>query len=132
MSKLTVTVVCGFLLVSFVLISGCEVDSATETITITPSSVTVWKGDTVQFTASGGYEYQWELTTSDGASSIYGTLSSTRGQSVTYTCLYSPGASNVVNEVLTVTSVIPGGTSGTNATSSTQASAEAIITHVSS
>jgi plastocyanin len=127
MSKLTVIGVCGFLLMVAFIMNGCEVDSATETVTISPSSVTVRKGQTVQFTASGGYEYQWAL------SDTYGTLSATRGQTVTYTCLYNAVETNkTVEGTLTVTSVIPGDSAGTNSTSSTQASGEAIITHVSS
>ena len=110
--------------------SGCEVDSATETILITPSAVNVSKGQSVQFTASGGYEYTWSLGSSGTASTVMGTLSSTRGPTVTYTSLYTPTTSNAVTETLTVSSIISGDATSTNTSSAMQGSAAAIITHL--
>ena len=125
MSKMSVITVLGFLLAVMFITAGCEVDSLTETIVITPSSVRVRDGDTVQFTASGGYEYTWSLE----SDTTYGTLSSRTGSSVIYTSRISPG-SNMVTEILRVVSTIPGDASPTNSTSSVESSAEATITHI--
>jgi plastocyanin len=132
MSKISVISISALLLLAGLFVAGCEVGSATETILISPSAVEVKQGQTVQFTASGGYEYTWSLHGSGSSSSSLGMLSSTRGQTVTYTSLSNPGGSNVVVETLTVTSTIPGDASSTNSASATQASGTATITHTGS
>lgn len=131
MSKLSVIALLSFLALAVVFMNGCEVDSASETIYITPDVVTVKKGQSVQFTASGGYEYTWKLEgSSSNSATVLGILSSTRGSTVTYTSLYTPTSSNVTEkETLTVSSMISGDSRGTNTTSSMQDSATATIYH---
>jgi hypothetical protein len=130
MSKLSIISVFGLLLSAILFVTGCEVDSATETIIINPSTVTVREGQSVAFTAEGGYEYTWSLSSSGSASTVMGTLSSTRGASITYTSLYNPTTSNAVTEILSVSSTIPGDATSTNSSSALQGSASAIITHL--
>lgn len=130
MSKMSVITVLGLSLSAILFVTGCEVDSATELIKISPSTVTVSEGQSVAFTAEGGYEYTWSLGSSGTATTVMGTLSSTRGVSVVYTSLYTPTTSNAVTEILTVSSTIPGDATSTNSSSATQGSASAIITHL--
>ena len=108
------------------LFCGCETDAASSPIEITPSSATISQGQSLTFTASGGYEYRWALGTSG-----LGVLSTTRGQQTTYTATAASGEGTNFTQTLTCTSTITGtgGDSGTNS-SSYQASAEAIITHM--
>jgi len=108
--------------------NGCEVGSATETIFISPSVVTVTKGQSVEFTASGGYEYTWELTGSGTSSNVLGTISSTRGPSTTYTCV----SSDAGTETLTVSSMISGDATSATNSASMQGDAKATITHLGS
>ncbi len=135
MSKLSVKVVSFFLALAAVFMNGCETDSATEPITITPDVVTVTNRQVVQFTASGGYEYTWGLNSSGtlAAASEMGMLSSTKGATVTYTSLYKPTTSNVVIETLKVVSTIPGDSiidSTTTNYNATESSAQATIIHL--
>jgi len=63
--------------------TGCDTASSDEALVISPLSATVGPNDTVQFTVSGGYDYTWSLSPDDGS----GTLNTTKGSQVTYTCL---------------------------------------------
>lgn len=87
---------------------GCETESATKnSVSISPATTTMTYGESVEFTASGGYEYAWSLETSS-----YGTLSTRSGNTTVYTSLYNPGtnssSTSAVTQVLTVTSTISG------------------------
>jgi len=117
MSKTSVITLFGLLVAAGLVFTGCEVDSLDQTIGVTPSAVTLKKGESAQFTASGGYEYTWSLPDSPK-----GSISSRTGATITYTCLYNPGASNTATETLTVTSTIPGDSTGGSSTNSTTAS----------
>lgn len=89
--------------------SGCEADSASQAVTITPQSVVVKKGQSVQFQASGGYDYKWSLSPNDGS----GILNTKVGSTVIYTCI----ATNIgtypkqIKVVSTIEGTSSGGTS---------------------
>ena len=87
--------------------TGCESDSTESMVTITPDSVVVRRGDAVEFTASGGYEYTWSLETEDADTESYGYLSTRTGSKTVYTCLEEP-ESGTVTRVLKVVSAIEG------------------------
>lgn len=101
---------------------GCDTQSADSPITISPSSATLSSGQAATFTANGGFEYTWALST-DG----WGTLNRRTGSSVTYTAFADPAGDNQV-VTLTVTSFVPG--AGTGATNGTTPTAEAFIQHL--
>ena len=85
--------------------SGCDSDSASSPVTITPASAIVSKGQSVQFTAAGGYEYTWSIEEDSAGSEPYGTLSTRHGSTTTYTSLRDADSAAVVR-ILTVTSTI--------------------------
>ena len=106
--------------------TACDVDPASSVsqVWITPSSAQIKKGQSVSFTAHGGYEYTWTLK--DYA---IGSLSSTRGATVIYTGLMDSSSSNTVQQVLTVVSYITGD-SGTTNSSPAEWTATAYINHI--
>lgn len=83
-------------------LAGCDTDSADAPVSVNPSVVTLTLGQSVEFTASGGYDYTWSLDPDDGS----GRLSAVTGPSVVYTCL----ATNVgtAPKKVVVTSTIEG------------------------
>lgn len=85
---------------------GCDTDSASEGISIAPESIVVKPGQTVTFKASGGYEYSWKLNPNDGS----GTLNTSKGESVIYTCM-STNIGSMPKQVI-VTSTIAGTSEG--------------------
>lgn len=110
------------------LAAGCDTAPASESPEITPSSVIIKIGQSVQFTASGGYDYSWSLS-NDGM----GILSIRSGGSTIYTSTYDPPAGSTSSnaQVLTVTSRIAGSTTTTNSAAYVR-TAEAFITHICS
>ncbi|MFC1452901.1 hypothetical protein ACFLSJ_06105 [Verrucomicrobiota bacterium] len=100
---------------------GCETESTAEGPRVSPGSVTIARGQSVQFSASGGFNYMWRLANWD-----WGTLSSLQGDTTVYTSIYEPSGSHQV-QTLTLTSTIEV-TPGTN--TSYARTAEAHITHV--
>lgn len=92
--------------------TGCDTDSASSEVGVTPSSVVLNKGQSAEFTASTGYEYTWSLDPDDGS----GRLSTLKGPTVTYTCL----ATNIGTspKKVVVTSTIQGSSTGSAATTS--------------
>jgi hypothetical protein len=113
----------GWLLAAVCLLlpAGCETESAAEGPRITPHSVSLRKGESAEFIASGGYEYTWSIENKSWA-----LLSASAGDRVVYTSLYDPGDAEAV-QTLTVTSRIIG-SSSTNATNVKKA--EAYIVHL--
>lgn len=82
------------------ILAGCEVDSASSQIHISPDSALVSNiYDTVTLTCVGGYECTWSLATD-----TWGTLNTRRGIQVIYTSLYQPPGDTPVVQVVTVTS----------------------------
>ena len=105
-------------------LGGCDVDSADQRILITPSDVTLAPQQSVEFVASGGYEYTWSLSRPQ-----WGSLSTTVGDRTIYTSLVSIDAGLDNIQVLTATSRLTetsGG--GTNAASYIE-TADAYIRH---
>ncbi len=105
-------------------LAGCDTDPVASDIWITPPSATIKKGESIEFTAHGGYEYLWSISDTS-----MGILSTTRGASTVYTSIYETSASNTAVQVLTVTSYIAGDSSSTN-TSPVQWTAAVNINHV--
>jgi hypothetical protein len=123
-SPLTLAALLGCL-VGSVTWMGCDTDSSTSDITITPSAVALSAGKSQEFVASGGYSYKWTLQKSG-----VGYLSSLTGDRVVYT---APGtASSNTTQVIEVTAFIEGTSSGSGSTnvssSSYSETAEAIVT----
>jgi hypothetical protein len=95
-------VVAGIALAGFAFfLTGCESDSADTQITIEPGGASIAAGQSMAFTASGGYDYTWSL--SDGS---LGTLNTRTGPSVIYTSSSSGSSGSV--QTLTVVSTIQG------------------------
>lgn len=85
-----------------VFLAGCDIDSTSQSVTITPSTTTIKMGQQRTFRASGGYDYIWSLK-EEG----WGSLSTLAGPETTYTSLYDPvGSNNVATQTLTVNSAI--------------------------
>ncbi|MBM4143945.1 MAG: hypothetical protein FJ225_10205 [Lentisphaerae bacterium] len=121
--------------------TACEVDSASGEIIISPSSAALKKGESIQFTASGGFQYRWRLKNEK-----WGTLSARRGPSTVYTSLFDPrdclGCDAELEEpqILYADSYIPdgmtqsgaaGGTNSVSAAGGVLGTGEAYITHLS-
>lgn len=80
---------------ALVLSGGCEVDSATMRVRISPESSTIRKGEVGEFTADGGYFYSWSLENEQ-----WGRLSARHGNPVFYTSTYTP--SNEPHSIQTI------------------------------
>jgi len=104
-------------------LAGCEADSVSSRISVTPSSATIRKGQSLTFHAEGGYDYQWSL--SDHS---LGVLSAATGDSVTYTSIYEPAEGSTAVQVLTCSSFVEGQAGSNDAPS--EWTAEVYITHV--
>ncbi len=90
----------GLAMAAGVFLAGCEVDSASSTIEITPDSVVLGsKNQSVTLTCVGGYECTWSLETE-----TWGTLNTRRGNQVVYTSLYQPSGDTPVVQIVTVAS----------------------------
>lgn len=115
------------------MVFGCDTESVDENnIYITPETATIAEGESISFTATGGFEYRWSLG-ADGTGT-WATLSNREGPSTIYTSLRN-SASNGVPTVRTllVSSYIVGTGSASNANEASYAethTAEAYITHI--
>jgi hypothetical protein len=117
---------CGLVLLAVAAVLGpigCETQSASTQISVDPSTATIHQGESIEFTASGGFNYTWSLS-----NHTLGTLSNTTGPSTTYTSLYDSSASNTAVQVLTCTSDVEG-TSSSNSVPD-EWSVEVYINHV--
>lgn len=126
------TVISGLVSVvmTSVIVAGCETQSAVEKVFITPSSVTIRKNQSVEFTASGGFEYAWSLTSDTDGSAAWGILSTRTGNRTTYTSLRSASTNDITIKVLKVTSSVPSaGGSISNSSTLAEWTAEAFIYH---
>jgi hypothetical protein len=106
-------------------LSGCEAQSANASISVEPSSAVLRMGESVEFTASGGYDYRWSLD-----DTTIGTLSNTTGPTTTYTSLVSPAEGTTLPQVLHCTSFIEGASGGTTNNTATETSVEVYINHI--
>jgi len=105
-------------------ICGCEVDSATEELKVTPESARVKRGQSVEFHVTGGYHYRWSLEQES-----WGMLSSRTGDTTVYTSLYSPDTNEVAVQVITVSSTIPGSAGGTTNAPGYEITAKVYVIH---
>ncbi len=124
------TLCCMILAAVAVTLGGCETESSDQiAISISPNNVTLAKGESQTFTASGWQDYTWSLTDAS-----IGVLSTTKGDSTVYTAISGPSSTNTtLPQILILTVNIPaddvGG--GTNAVpgNAGNLSAQALITH---
>ncbi len=120
------------LLVSMLFCGGCEVDSASSELYITPDSVALSDvGQSVTLTCVGGYQCSWSLATEN-----WGRLNTRRGDQVIYTSEYRPADGLPVVQVVTVSSRFSSMSGQANLAGATNASmtnaqyATAYITHL--
>jgi len=143
MKRILQFVATGMVAVVLAVACGCDTEPVSDTIYITPDSVAITKGQSIEFTVTGGYDYEWSL--SDDS---LGQLSTRRGGRTVYTSLYEASETVGSNgtetadqpmQVLTCRSYIPYGTSADtngviNAANNNQntygATAEAYIRHM--
>jgi len=134
MMKQFAVIACLILLAAAgIILTGCETESASENnVSISPSAVSIKLNQSVEFTASGGYDYTWSLSKES-----WGVLAARAGDKTTYTSRYNPGTNSTASvQILTVSSTIGGqasaGNEGTNTTSSSyEQTAEAYVEHIS-
>lgn len=108
----------------FAIPTGCETESVDKRVRVVPDSVTIRRGQSIEFTATGGFDYDWDLSNESR-----GTLSARTGARTVYTSLFSPDSNDTdVVQVLSVVSSIEGA-GGTNQSPATWR-AEAIIHHL--
>jgi len=125
-NSLIIFINAGLAILACLAFTGCETESADSQITITPDSTTIRKGESVEFTASGGVKYTWSIE--DAESTItYGHLSTRTGNKTVYTSIVDPDSDAVVR-ILTVKSTIEG-IGETNSTPQ-EWTAKAYITHL--
>jgi hypothetical protein len=124
MKRLSLMVSAAALLVATALaglLTGCEVDSATESLTIQPSSAVMDFGSSREFTVSGGYETTWSLGT-EGV----GSLSTRKGNRTVFTAPLT-GATNST-QTIHVDSTIQGVGGATSNNSPYSVSGDAYVT----
>lgn len=108
------------------LFTACDTQPASQKPSIFPSSTRIRFGETIEFTASGGYEYEWSLENDS-----YGALNTRRGDKVVYKSFYNPSSTTgLVTQILHVRSYITGSSQSTNSSTTYQQEAEAYISHV--
>ena len=115
-----VAVAAGSLLLAVWVIVGCETQSATAPIDVSPASATLTVGQSQEFVATGCFDYNWSLSDSS-----IGTLSDTSGNRVTYTDTASPATNSVLTQVITVVSSLPGQTGSTGGSNAAPVSVSA-------
>jgi hypothetical protein len=133
-----VSILAGITCVSAVVVAlvGCDVSdakSASEPITVEPASAVLAKGQSQEFTASGGYDYRWTLSDQS-----VGVLNPRTGNRVVFTALKTGISSNALQTTVSiiVTSTIDGAspssvdnsTNGVDVSRSYRATAEALVT----
>lgn len=97
---------------------GCEVDSTDEAqITVEPGYVTLSRGQSATFTASGWDRYQWSLSNTG-----IGRLSATTGKQVVYTAIGSPAAGVETIQTITASATVNSSSNGTTTVASGSAS----------
>lgn len=92
-----------------VALAGCETESSSEiAVSISPNNVTMTKGESRTFTASGWRDYTWSLSDTS-----IGILSTTKGDSTVYTAISEAPSNSALPQILTVTVNIASTTTGT-------------------
>ncbi len=97
-------------LILLLLAAGCETESSDQiAISISPNNVTMTKGESREFTASGWRDYTWSLSDTS-----IGILSTTKGDSTIYTAVAGASSTNSGStQILTVTVNLAAGAPGT-------------------
>ena len=108
---------------------GCETESSSQaSITITPNSVTLGIGGSQEFVAAGWTDYRWSLSDTSA-----GVLSTTTGDTTTYTAVAALSSTNSVQVLTctggTTTTSTGTGTNTTSTTTTTGPTATALIQH---
>jgi hypothetical protein len=108
MKKLVIVACFGLIGVAALFLISCEVGPVSnDDLKVSPESIGLYKNESAEFTASGGYHYTWSLS-----DSTKGILSTTNGSTTRYTSRYDPGEDSSTNsvfvQILTVSSTIPG------------------------
>ena len=99
---------------------GCETEASDQaSIAITPNTAEIALGASQVFTASGWQDYSWSLSDSS-----VGVLSTTTGDSTTYTAVLAMTSNTT--QVLTVTA----NSAGDASTNAASLAAEALIIHL--
>ena len=91
--------------VALLALTSCEVDSPSDRLQITPSSVTLKKGESAEFVATGGFIYEWSLQDDKDTAKNWGELSTRTGDRTVYTSLRD-SVGTVTVRTLTVKSYI--------------------------
>jgi hypothetical protein len=131
MKTLVNTLVAFFSISALLLMfTGCDTESADENnVTISPKNVTLAEGESMSFTAAGGFDYEWTLEDNE-----WGTLSTLKGPTTVYTSLKNSTSNSAATvKTLVVSSVIYGSGSDSNSTDEVYSethSAEAYISHI--
>ena len=121
MKSLTILSLLAIATLSVMVFVGCETESANTPVYINPSAATVHGGESVTFTAEGGYDYRWSLSDTG-----LGHLSASTGQSTVYTAIGTNG-----QQTLTLISTIAGVNEGVSTNHFTyDKSTSAIINHL--
>ena len=128
---LMIAATCVLAMVGALLWTGCETSSATEALTVSPSSVTLASGQSQTFTVSGGYHYTWSILSgtasgSNVAANASGSLSALNGSEVLYTAPTGDALSGSV--IIQVTSTIQGTASGTSNSPAYEVTGQAVVT----
>lgn len=90
----------GLITAAGLLLAGCEVDSASSTVEISPDAAYLnSKYQAVTLTAVGGYECTWSLATD-----AWGYLNTRKGSQVVYTSVYQPTGESPAIQIVTVAS----------------------------
>ena len=117
---------CAAVLAPFaLLLTGCEVDSASRKIEIHPDTATIKYGQALTLSALNGYIYDWSLS-----DNTMGTLNTRQGQQVIYTSLTDPATP--VMQIITVSSTFSDADSGTGSNAPVVHTGTAYITHINS
>ncbi len=104
---------------------GCETESADAPIYISPANASVREGESVTFTAEGGYDYRWTISESS-----LGRLSSSTGQSTVYTSISSEAGTQTLTLTSTINGASAGSAVGTSNSIAYKQSSEVTINHI--
>ena len=121
---------CVLAMAGALLWTGCDTASATEGLTLSPSSVVLASGQSQLFTVSGGYHYTWSILSgtasgSNVAANATGSLSSLTGSEVRYFAPTGDALSGSV--IIQVTSTIEGSSSGTSNSPAYAVTGQAVV-----
>ena len=126
MKILTLAATALFPLAAACLLSGCDAEPSGQiAISVTPNNVSLTKGQSQEFTASGWQDYTWELSETS-----IGVLSTKKGDSTVYTAVAAPagGTNETEVQVLTVSVNVSSAATTTTSTSGVPVTAQSVVT----